>query len=329
MSVTSQSAPTVRIAGKTYTTKEGETVLDVLLRNGFDWAHSCKKGTCLSCLTRCTEGRVPDESQAGLQDTLQIGGYFLACRCVPESDLVVERPDDGSIGTLMSVKEVEYLSDSVVRVVLEGSEPMEYRPGQFLNVGRPDGVRRSYSIASVPALGESIELHVRRVPGGAVSPWIYDDLRAGDTLSVQGPNGRCFYVPGREDEPLLLIGTGCGLAPLYGIGRDAISSGHRGPIHLYHGSGHRSGLYMVEELQALASATGTFTYVPCVSSEDASEGFRSSRADEAAFADLANLSGWRVYLCGHPPMVHGARQKAFMSGANMGDIYSDPFECSV
>ena len=45
-----------------------------------------------------------------------------------------------------------------------------------------------------------------------------------------------------------------------------------------------------------------------------------------AFSDLAVLEGWRVFLCGYPPMVHGAKQRAYLAGAALDDILTDPFE---
>ena len=41
---------------------------------------------------------------------------------------------------------------------------------------------------------------------------------------------------------------------------------------------------------------------------------------------LLALDGWRVFLCGYPPMVHGAKKLAYLAGAALEDILTDPFE---
>src|ERR1019366_6954129 len=123
----------------------------------------------------------------------------------------------------------------------------EYRAGQFVSLFREDGLARSYSLASLPGEG-ALELHVRKIPGGAMSGWLYSQAlhsqalhsqsldraqpgaQSGVPVWIQGPSGNCFYVPGKADEPLLLAGAGTGLAPLYGIARDALQQGHSGPI---------------------------------------------------------------------------------------------------
>ncbi len=200
--------------------------------------------------------------------------------------------------------------------------PLYYRAGQFINLRRDDGMVRSYSLASVPALDDLLELHVKRLPRGVMSNWLFDRLEAGIGLDIQGPNGACFYGPGRPETPLLLIGNGSGLAPLIGIARDALASGHEGEIRLYHGTRHRQGLYLHETLLAMAEDHANFIYTPCVSGENG----QSGRAENVAFADNPQLDGHRVYLCGYPPMVKAAKKQAYLMGAELADIYADPFE---
>ena len=43
--------------------REGETVLDALLRQGVEMPFSCKGGVCHTCLLQCTEGPVEPSAQ--------------------------------------------------------------------------------------------------------------------------------------------------------------------------------------------------------------------------------------------------------------------------
>src|SRR6476661_7553940 len=81
--------PAITWEGRQYSLAENESVLDALLRNGVKAAHSCKAGSCGSCLLRAAEGSVPERAQSGLKDSWKAQGYFLACVCRPESDLSV------------------------------------------------------------------------------------------------------------------------------------------------------------------------------------------------------------------------------------------------
>jgi NAD(P)H-flavin reductase/ferredoxin len=308
----------------TVTLAESESALDGLLRAGVAVPHACRAGACQSCLVRAADGTPPPASQVGLKDSLKSQGYFLACRCVPTGDLTVSLAGDavGRAGT--RVLAVDRLTPDVARVRLQALEPFEFRPGQFVNVARPDGLARPYSIASLP--GEPIELHVRKVPGGQFSGWLYDECRPGDTLELRGPIGECFYTPGKPDQPIALIGTGTGLAPLYAVARDALAQGHTGPIRLYHGGLTRSALYYEQTLRDLANQFANFSYHACVAEGVAGSGdVRVGDLEQIVRGDVPGFGGWRAFLCGNPAMVNGLRKKIFLAGAAMKDIHSDAF----
>jgi NAD(P)H-flavin reductase/ferredoxin len=309
--------PTVEYDGITCEVREGESVLDLLLRVGVAVPHSCKAGSCGSCLMQAsTPQAIPAQAQVGLKDAWKASGYFLACVCHPEVDLVAG-PVGGEARVSATIASLDRLTDSVLRVRLVSESPFEYRPGQYITLFRSDGLARSYSIASLPGEGV-LELHVRVLPNGRMSQWLANKASAGTGLDIQGPSGECFYLTGREDQPLLLAGTGTGLAPLYGIARDALRRGHRGPIHLFHGAATAAGLFLQRELELLAAAHSNFFYTPTLLDSD-------GPIDKAILARFPKLAGWRAYLCGDPAIVQSFKKKMFLAGAALGDIHADAF----
>ncbi len=316
----------ITFEGRTVACRPDETVLDALLRNGVELPFSCKKATCLTCLVRVTEGTVPREAQAGLTETLQVQGYTLACQLRPTGSITIERAHTYDLFSPATVESIEPLAQRVVRLRLRTPTPLYYRAGQFVNLRRGDGLIRSYSLASVPRQDPLLELHVRRQDNGAMSSWLTGAAKPGDHVEFQGPNGSCFYVSGRPDQPLLLVGTGTGAAPLIGIARDALADGHTGPIAFYHGTRHPEGLYLREALEALALRHLNFRYIPCVSGPLALRATRAGRAHAVALNDHASLAGVRVFACGQPEMVHTVRRQAYLAGASLADIHGDPFD---
>jgi NAD(P)H-flavin reductase len=274
---------------------------------------------------RAVHGTVPEKAQTGLTATMVARDLFLACQCVPTEDLEVALADDVIERIETTVSAIESLSDEIRAVRLRPSRPFAYHAGQFLRLFMDARTSRNYSLASVPALDGELELHVRRFAGGLVSGWIFDCLKPGDTVSISEPFGDCFYVAGKPDQDMLLLGTGCGLAPLYGIARDALNSRHRGRIHLYHGSGNASGLYLTEQLRQIAGIHPNFRYRPCISGEPSADGHWSGTPLDLAMKDNPDLTGWRVYLCGNPQMVNAARVETFLAGAASSEIFADPF----
>ncbi len=317
--------PRLTFAAQVYESHENESVLECLTRQGVTVSHSCKSGVCQSCMMRAVRGAPPAEAQKGLRESQQEQGYFLACSCVPQVDMEVTLDAPELFLVPATVQSLVSISSKIARVRLHATQPIEYRPGQFVNVRRADGLIRSYSLASVPQQDNYLELHVQRSPHGQMSSWIHDQLKEGDTVQVSTPRGECYYRPDALDQPLLFVGTGSGLAPLYGLIRDALRIGHRGPLWLFHGSRKREGLYLVNELRELASVHSNFNYVPCVSGEPGVDDYVSARADAAALQQHPDLKSWRVFLCGHPDMVKTAKRNVYLAGAALRDIQADAF----
>jgi ferredoxin-NADP reductase len=108
-----------------------------------------------------------------------------------------------------------------------------HRAGQHLDVRltAEDGyqAQRSYSIASAPET-PGVELTVARLDDGEVSPYLVDEIRAGDMLEVRGPIGGWFVW--EEGGPLMLVAGGSGLVPLMAMIRHRRLTGSDAEIRL-------------------------------------------------------------------------------------------------
>lgn len=323
-------ATTITYGNQQYKCETGTSVLECLEANGVAPPSSCRSGICQSCLMQATKGKLPNAAQKGLKPTLAAQNYFLACVCHPEENMKVTLPgEENGIRVPARLVSRTPLNSEIASLILQCASPIEYKPGQFVGVFRGDGLTRSYSLASQPCTDpQHIEIHVRRLPGGQMSHWLHNEAAIGEQVHVTDARGSCYYLPGQIDQPLLLVGTGSGLAPLWGIVRDALNQGHRGPMYLYHGSHSPAGLYLVDALQDLETQHSNFHYIPCVSGAGEAAGFTAGRADDVALEAHPDLSGFRVYLCGRPEMVAHMKQAAFLNGTSMRDIYADPFVLS-
>jgi ferredoxin-NADP reductase/ferredoxin len=317
--------PAICFEGKNYRTLNGESVLECLLRHELKIPSSCRSGICQTCLMRAMRGTPPEAAQKGLKPAQVQQGYFLPCACIPSEAMEVAMPDTAGLRHDAVVTDIFKFTTDIVRLRLTRPKDFIYRAGQFLTLFNPNGQGRSYSLASLPGSEDHLEFHVRRYPGGQISSWIAEELRLGDTLSISEAIGECIYLPEMSEQPMLLIAAGTGLAPLYGILRDALHRGHNGIIKLYHGSRTRAGLYLHRELCQLTQSYPNLQYIPCLSAADSPNGFERGRANEVAVAQNPDLMGWRVYICGLPDMVSAAKRAVFLAGASMQAIHSDSF----
>lgn len=313
-------------AGTELEVAAGQTVLSALLGHGHVVPNNCHIGVCQSCLMRAVAGDVPAAAQQGLKDTLKAQNYFLACQCIPTEPLEVMLPAPDSVRTTATLVQVQALSADVLRLRLKPEAEFAYQAGQYVMLWNSQALGRCYSLASVPGLDDTLELHVARVAGGRMSAWLFDVLKPGDQVQLQAATGDCFYVEGEPEQNLLLAGTGTGLAPLWGIVRDALHRGHRGEIHLVHGAVQTQGLYLHEALLKLGHEFDNFFYHASVLNGDKlPEQVSVGHIETLVTRIVPKPKDWKVYLCGAPELVSGLKKKVFLAGASMANIYSDPF----
>ena len=127
---------------------------------------------------------------------------------------------------------------SVVTIELDPPDWPGHRAGQHLDVRltAEDGytAERSYSIASAP--GEPVAITVERLEDGEVSPYLTEELRAGDELELRGPIGGYFVWEPGDGGPLMLLAGGSGVVPLRSILRHRQRTGSDVPARLLYSS---------------------------------------------------------------------------------------------
>ena len=318
--------PTITFQGQKYACSADEPLLDALNRQGTNLPFGCRAGVCQACMLKAMEGEPPEAAQAGIEQKLKDQNYFLSCLCKPESDMAVELPDPADKYHSSIVFEKTWLNKSVVCLRISRPDGFEYTPGQFVNLLQADtGIVRSYSLASCCDDDGFLEFHIRVLPDGAMSNWIAESVENGTFLLISDAMGNCCYHNNYHDFPLLLAGTGTGLAPLYGILRHAITAGHQQDIYLLHGGLNREGLYYEEQLHQLVADTDNFYYIPSVLNGRAPEGGQQGAIDKQLELLLKKHKQWRVFLCGDSNTVTTMRETCLAHGVDESEIYTDAF----
>ena len=308
-----------------------EPVLAAALRAGIALPHDCRLGGCGSCRVKLLSGAVGyAEWPFALSQDEHEQGLALACQALARCDLVISvaavaqrqtEPVRASARVLVRRQVAPQVS--VLRLALDATSSPAWHPGQHLDILLPDGTRRSFSMAN-PAGGGEIELHIRHIEGGRFTSGALPRLCVGQTIEVELPRGS-FRLRLEDELPLLLVATGTGIAPLKCMLDAMCASGDAPPAMLYWGTRQREEQYLEREVAEWAGRLFEFRHVPVLSRPDAVWSGRRGHVQQAVLADVPDLSGHAIYLCGSPAMVHDASRAFIERGADAQRLYTDSF----
>jgi len=191
-----------------------------------------------------------------------------------------------------------------------------HRAGQHVDVRltAEDGYQaeRSYSIASAPG-DAKLALTVEELDDGEVSPYLTEQLHAGDQLELRGPIGGYFVWDIPTGGPLFLVAGGSGIVPLMAMlrHRNSVLPATTGarmalPARLLYSSRSWDEVIYRDELVKLVADDGSLEVIHTLTRQapDSWTGFRR-RIDREMLAE----TGWpaeekpRVFVCGPTPLV--------------------------
>jgi ferredoxin len=188
-----------------------ESVLDAAQRAGLEIPFSCRKGVCGTCKGRVVSGDTRAFSGDALSPAERAEGQALFCNTRPRSDLVVAPRSVGKADpfarktTLARVFRLQRLAEDVMLVHLRfpAGIRVKFKAGQHLNLLLENGERRDFSMANPPRESDGAQLHIRHVPGGAFTTYVFEKLKRGDTLNVEVPFGD--FVLRDSNKPILFV----------------------------------------------------------------------------------------------------------------------------
>ena len=210
---------------------------------------------------------------------------------------------------LAEVREIVVETYRVKSLLLHVSNWQEHLPGQHVDIRltAEDGyqAQRSYSIASPPE-DELLTLTVERVDNGEVSPYLVDDLRAGDQFELRGPIGGYFVWTAAMGGPLNLIAGGSGIVPLMAMLRHRDRRNSGGPALLLYSSRSLEDVIYREELDATARRDPHLRVVNTLTRKQP-QGWMGHRRriDKALLAEACfpPERDPKIFVCGSTPFV--------------------------
>lgn len=177
-----------------------------------------------------------------------------------ESEAFTERwlaPDHSREWDVATITEVRHEGADATTLRLELPHLADFVAGQYYLVRLrtdtgPGTVEQAYSLSSSPwPSSRFIEMTVRTVPGGRVSPVLVRQVGVGDQLHLRGPFGSLTWDESNDDA-VVMIGAGSGVAPFTSIVRYASARESTVPMALLSSSRDRESILFGEQLEELS-----------------------------------------------------------------------------
>lgn len=329
-----------------------QKVLDAGLAAGLALPHSCRGGNCGRCVAKVLSGDYAYDRTTlppGLTAEQRTAGMALLCQIVPNGPLTLEtaRSDVASAAPVVKlpcrIVRREAVAQDVMKLVLQlpRTQPMDFRPGQYLDVLLDKGQRRSYSLANLPyslmadegvagepektpRIASHLELHVRRVRDGLFSDVAFSQDEHSSLLRIEGPLGSFGWR--QHDGPSLMVAGGTGYAPIKSMLLEAMTREVLHPVHLFWGARDRQGLYELEQLQRWQEQFAWFSFTPVIDSGPTGDGVELGRVDKIALSRFTQLQNAMVYASGPPGLVQNMVQSCIEKGVDEKRLVTDSFD---
>lgn len=310
----------IKQTGDTYQCPPDDTLLRSGLRAGFGIAYECNVGGCGTCKFELVEGEVDTlwEEAAGLNERDRKRGRRLACQSRPLSDCVIKpilgdhfKPAHVPHRFDAELVEINKLTHDLWEFRFRDEEPARFLPGQYAVLDFP-GVEggRAYSMSNLGNDDGIWDFMIKRVPGGSGTAYLFDDLKVGKTLPIDGPYGLAYLRTDIQRDVVCIAG-GSGLAPCISIARafaEAPELQDR-QLHFFYGGRGPEDICGETELCALPGFGERIHFHAAISMEELNRdgqwkgyvGFVHDFARDTLTEE--QLQNSEFYMAGPPPMV--------------------------
>jgi Na+-transporting NADH:ubiquinone oxidoreductase subunit F len=259
----------------------------------------------------------------------------LSCQIKAKKDLSIWIPEE-----LFNVKEyrtrvekIRDLTHDIKELTLKLLEPAEisFRAGQYVQFQTPEyelsseSVYRAYSCSSNPSRKDAVELEVRLVPNGICTTFVFQYMKEGDEITINGPYGDFFLRDSERD--IVFIAGGSGMAPIKSILSDMVEKGSTRKATYFFGAVSKRDLFLVEEMRELEKKLPNFKYVPALSGPKPEDNWDGETGLITEVLDRCLDSGENVeaYLCGSPGMIDASIAVLTKKGIPEELVYYDKF----
>ena len=159
------------------------------------------------------------------------------------------------------VKDIKRETNDAVSIFFKNGNffnKVKYKPGQFLTLHVPIDnkiEKRSYSFSSNPYTDKDLKITVKQVDKGLVSNFICQNLKIGDALEIDKPQGSFYVEPKKKEEKqYVLFAGGSGITPVFSIIKSVLTNEPKSKVLLIYANRDKTSIIFHQEIVALKEA---------------------------------------------------------------------------
>jgi CDP-4-dehydro-6-deoxyglucose reductase len=218
------------------------------------------------------------------------------------------------------IKEIEPLTNTIVKLVLKPDTYVAYQAGQYLQM-RAGEYLAYFSIANAPLGSKLYELHIRHEKHHESSQAILKYLQEKAKVEIRLPQGLCHLGHFDTKKPLIFIAGGTGFAPIKAVIEYLLYRDDPRTFECYWLAKQPSDLYWQQELQAWQSHVSNFKHLGLYAGKNVDKVLHEIHERHGE-----NLKNFQWVLAGAFEMVYTCREELLAWGVSQKDMFSDAFE---
>ena len=318
-----------------------DTISRAALRAGLGMPYECNVGSCGTCKVELIDGAIDSAwpTAPALSERDRSKNRVLGCQAHPRQDctikvrvadqyLPIHRPRRFQV-TLVAMRDITH---DIREFHLQADEPIPFSPGQYGLLSLPGVVgQRAYSMSNVGnGNGATIwQFQIKRIPAGQGTTVLFDQLRIGDRLGVDGPFGNAYL---REDSlrDVVCIAGGSGISPMLSIARAMMYSPTMTArkLHFFYGGRSLRDICGETELRELPGFAERLSYYPSLSMSGVETGWNGhiGFVHENVLRTISGMpADYEYYFAGPPAMTQATQRLLMQNKVPLTQIHFDQF----
>lgn len=294
-------------SGHEFVSEGSYSILEAGLSAGLRLGYGCSNGNCGKCLARVVSGEVQKtrHHDFAIGAAKKASGHVLMCSNMALTDVVLEASEASSASEIPQqqitarVKNVSIVNDNVAMIHLKTprTNRLRFLAGQHVLLGGNGTPAATHTVASCPCDDMHLHFQIPIDPGDDFSDYIFNVLKTGDCLDINGPKGD-FILDEDSPRSLVFIAWRTGFAPIRSLIEHAMALEVADTMHLVWIAENKQDRYLDNLCRSWTDALEDFYYVPVdAGSEGAEDAVR--RAIKQLEISPENLGKHDFYIAGN------------------------------